>query len=51
LPDLVLTDSEELVLKRGLNFAIANRVSDLDMVCAVESTKSKHPPTLNMEFF
>jgi hypothetical protein len=51
LTELVLTDSEDSVLKRGLNYSVTNGVSNLDMVCAAESAKSKHPPVLNMEFF
>lgn len=33
----VLTDSEEAVLMKGLNYAIGNPHSNLDMTCAVES--------------
>jgi hypothetical protein len=39
-----LTESEESVLKKGLNFAITNRVSTLDMACVAESARSKPPP-------
>jgi hypothetical protein len=45
-----LTESEELVLKRGPNFAVANRMSNLDVVCAAESAGSKFPPALGMVF-
>jgi hypothetical protein len=34
---VVLTESGELVLKRTLNFAVINTVSNLDMVCVAES--------------
>jgi hypothetical protein len=50
LSEHVLTESKESVLKRGLNFAARNRVSNLDMVCAAESARSKPPPALRMEF-
>jgi hypothetical protein len=39
------------VLKRGLKFAIKNRVSNLDMTCATDSARFKLPPALGMEFF
>jgi hypothetical protein len=45
-----LPESEELVLKRGPNFAVTNRMSNLDMVYAAESPSSKFPPVLGMEF-
>jgi hypothetical protein len=50
LSEYVLTDSEESVLLKGLNFALANPVSNLDMACAVESVVSKLQQTLGMEF-
>jgi hypothetical protein len=50
LSEHVLTESEESVLKEGLNFAITNRGSTLDMAYAAESVRSKLPPTLDMEF-
>jgi hypothetical protein len=46
----VLTGSEQSVLLKGLNFAIANPHSNLDMACAVESVVSKLPQTSGMEF-
>jgi hypothetical protein len=49
LSEYVLTDSEESVLLKGLNFAIANPHSNLDMACAVESVVSKLPHTLRMQ--
>jgi hypothetical protein len=45
LPEDVLTESEESVLKRRLNFAVTTRVSNLEMVCVAESARSKLPPT------
>jgi hypothetical protein len=50
ISEYVLTDSEESVLLKGLNFALANPHSNLDMACAVESVVSKLPQTLGMEF-
>jgi hypothetical protein len=44
LSEYVLTETEESVLKRGLNFA------DLDLVCAAGSARSKLLPALGMEF-
>lgn len=34
------------MLKRGLNFAVAIRLYNLDMVCADQSARSKLPPRL-----
>jgi hypothetical protein len=42
LSEHVLTESEESVLKRGLNFASTN----LDMVCVAESARFKLHPAL-----
>jgi hypothetical protein len=42
----VFTESEESVLKIWLNFAVTNRVSNLDTVCVAESARSKLPPHL-----
>jgi pantothenate kinase len=50
LPEHVLTESETSVLKTGLNFAITNRGSSLDMACAAEFARSKLPLALGMEF-
>jgi hypothetical protein len=44
LSELVLTDLEESVLKRELNFTVTKRVSNFDMVCAAESARSKLTP-------
>jgi hypothetical protein len=49
LSEHVLTKSEESVLKKGLNFAITDRGSNLDMVCAAESARSKLPLALGTE--
>jgi hypothetical protein len=49
LPEHVLTESETSVLKKGLNFAITNRGSNLDMACVAEFARSKLPPALGME--
>jgi hypothetical protein len=38
------------VLKKGPNFAITNRGSNLDMAFGAESARSKVPPALGMEF-
>jgi hypothetical protein len=46
----VLTDSEEAVLMRGLNFLTTNPQSNLYMACVVESVVLKLPQTLGMEF-
>jgi hypothetical protein len=51
LSEHVFMQSEEPMLKRGLNFAVTNRVSNLDMVCAAESARFRLPPALGMEFF
>jgi hypothetical protein len=50
LSEHVLIESEEYVLKKGLNFAITNGGFNLDMACVAESAKSKLPPALGMEF-
>jgi hypothetical protein len=50
LSEHVLTDHEESVLMKGLNFAIVNLHYNLDMACAVESVVSKLPQPLGMEF-
>jgi hypothetical protein len=49
LSKYVLTDSEEAVLMKGLNFLVTNPHSNLHMACAVESVVSKLPQTLGME--
>jgi hypothetical protein len=46
----VLTDLEEAVLQKGLNFSVRNPHSNLDIACAVESVIPKLPRTLDMEF-
>jgi hypothetical protein len=46
----VLTDSEEAVLMKGLNFSVAKPRSNLDMACAMESVASELPQTLGKEF-
>jgi hypothetical protein len=51
LSEHVLTEPEEFVLKKGPNFAITNKESDLDMACAAESARSKLPPALGMDFY
>jgi 23S rRNA maturation mini-RNase III len=50
LSEHVLTESEESVLKRGLNFTITNRASNLDMACAPESARSRLTPAFSVEF-
>jgi hypothetical protein len=50
LSEHVLTDPEYLVHKTGLNFAVTNKVSNLDMVPVAESLRSKLPPALGKEF-
>jgi hypothetical protein len=49
MSELVLTESEESVIKKGFNFAVANRVSNLDMTFAAESKRSKFLSALIME--
>jgi hypothetical protein len=49
LSEHVLTESEESVLNRGLNFAVTNKVSDLGIVLAAESARSKLPFALSMK--
>jgi hypothetical protein len=44
LSEHVFAESEESALKNGLNFAITNRVCNLDMASAAESARSKLPP-------
>jgi hypothetical protein len=39
----VLTDSEEAVLMKGLNFSVTYPHSNLDMVCAVEPVFPRLP--------
>jgi hypothetical protein len=46
----VLTDSDEAVLVKGLNFSVMNPHSYLDLACAVESIVLKLPQSLGMEF-
>jgi hypothetical protein len=50
LSDYVLTDHEESVLRKGLNFNTVNPLFLLDTVCAVESVIPKLPPIFGMEF-
>jgi hypothetical protein len=50
LSEHTLTDAEEAVLMKGLNFSIIYPHSNLDMACTVESVVSKLPQTLGMEF-
>jgi hypothetical protein len=50
LSEHILTDSEESVLRKGLNFSVTYPHSNLDMACAVKSIFSKPPQTLGMEF-
>jgi hypothetical protein len=50
LSEHVLTDSEEPVLTKDLNFAIAKPHSNLDMAYSVESVVSKLPQTLGIKF-
>jgi hypothetical protein len=45
-----LTQSGELVLMKGLNFAVTNRVSDEDKVCVAELARPELPLGLGMEF-
>jgi hypothetical protein len=51
LSEHVLTESEGSVLKRGLNFPVTNRVSNLNILCAAESARLKLPLALGMEFY
>jgi hypothetical protein len=46
----VLSDSEDTVLRKGLNFAVAKPHSNTDMACAAESVVLNLPGTLGMEF-
>jgi hypothetical protein len=50
LSEYVLTDHEESVLRKGLNFAVLNPHFSLDMARDVESVIPKLPPILEMEF-
>jgi hypothetical protein len=50
LSEYILTDHEESVLMKGLNFAVVKPHACLDMACAVRSVVSKLPQTLGMEF-
>jgi hypothetical protein len=50
LSEHVLIESEELVVEKGLNFAVKNRVSNLDMVCVAESARFKLLLTFGMDF-
>jgi hypothetical protein len=46
----VLKDSEEAVLMKGFNFLVTNPLSNQEMACTVESTVSKLPQPLGIEF-
>jgi hypothetical protein len=50
LSEHILTDSEEVVLMKGLNFSVTYSHTNLDMACAVKSVVSKLPQILGMEF-
>jgi hypothetical protein len=50
LSEHTVTDAEEAVLMKGLNFSMTYPHSNLDMACAVESVVSKLPQILGMEF-
>jgi hypothetical protein len=50
LSEHILTDAEEAVLMKGLNFSVTYPHSNLDVACAVESAVAKLPQTLGMEF-
>jgi hypothetical protein len=50
LSKYVLTDHEESVLRKSLNFTIVNFLFDLDISCAVESVIPKLPPIFVIEF-
>jgi hypothetical protein len=39
-----ISEPEELVVKRRLNFAVINRVSNPGVVCVAESARFEHPP-------
>jgi hypothetical protein len=39
----MLIESKEFLLKKGPNFAVTNKVSNLDMVCVVELARPKLP--------
>jgi hypothetical protein len=43
MSDYVLTEPEESVLKKGLNFVVTTSVFNLDVVYAAESLMSKLP--------
>jgi hypothetical protein len=46
----ILTDTEAVVLVKGLNFLVINPHFNMDMECTVESVTSKLPQILGMEF-
>jgi hypothetical protein len=46
----VLSDSEEAVLKKGLNFAITKPHSIMDLACAAEAGVPNLPGKLGMEY-
>jgi hypothetical protein len=48
LSKVVLRDSEEAVLMKGLNVSVKNPQSGVDMVSAVASVVSKCPQTVDM---
>jgi hypothetical protein len=50
LSEHILTDAEEAVLMKGLNFSVTYPHPNLDMACAVESVVSKLPQPLGLEF-
>jgi hypothetical protein len=50
LSEQFLSNSEEAVLIKGLNFSVTYPHSNLDMACATESVVSKLSQTLGMEF-
>jgi hypothetical protein len=50
LSEHILTDSEEAILMKGLNFFITHPHFNLDMACAVKSVVSRLPQTLDVEF-
>jgi hypothetical protein len=50
LSEYFLTDHEESVLRKGLNFTVEYPQFDLDIACAVESVIPKLPQILGNEF-
>lgn len=46
----VLTESEESLPQRRLNFAVTNQLFNSDVACAAESAMTKLPPAMVVEF-